>query len=201
MLQAIPGCLPAIASTGRAVRLALPKGTVAVFGVLSLLCFLAEGTVLDWSGVFLVMRGADLATAGLGYAVFALAMAAGRLFGDLVRSLLGDSRVLLLGAAISALGFLVIVLVANQYAMLAGYLMIGIGASNIVPVLFSAAGRSKDMPRGLAVGSVTTMGYLGLLLGPGLIGVVAHWTGLAAALGIIGIAMVTIASQYRLVGR
>lgn len=177
----------------------LPKGTVLVLGILCLLTFLAEGSVLDWSAVFLTsVRGADIGLAGLGYAAFAVAMTGGRLAGDRIRLWLGERRVILFGGLIGAVGFAVVLLVPSAYVGLVGYFLVGVGASNIVPVLFSAAGRTKDMPPGLAITAISTLGYLGLLAGPAIIGFVAHLTSLTFAFLLLSAAFLVVAASYKL---
>lgn len=176
----------------------LPKGSVLLLGVLCLLTFLAEGSVLDWSAVFLTtVRGADIGLAGLGYAAFAVAMTGGRLAGDRIRMGLGERRVILFGGLIGAVGFAVVLLVPSAHIGLIGYFLVGVGASNLVPVLFSAAGRTRDMSPGLAITAVSTLGYLGLLAGPALIGLVAHLTTLSFAFVLLSAAMLLVAASYR----
>lgn len=176
----------------------LPRGSVLILGILCLLTFLAEGSVLDWSAVFLTsVRGADIGLAGLGYAAFAVAMTGGRLAGDRIRLWLGERRVILFGGLIGAAGFAVVLLVPSAYIGLVGYFLVGVGASNIVPVLFSAAGRTRDMPPGLAITAISTLGYLGLLAGPALVGLVAHLTSLTFAFLVLSAALLVVAASYR----
>lgn len=176
----------------------LPRGSVLVLGILCLLTFLAEGSVLDWSAVFLTsVRGADIGLAGLGYAAFAVAMTGGRLAGDHIRLWLGERRVILFGGLIGAAGFAVVLLVPSAYVGLVGYFLVGVGASNIVPVLFSAAGRTRDMPPGLAITAISTLGYLGLLAGPALVGLVAHLTSLTFAFLLLSAALLVVAASYK----
>jgi fucose permease len=198
--------LPGLLSYGEggadtAPPFAWPKGIVLFIGLLCFLCFLVEGAVLDWSAVFLISeRGSDVGLAGLGYAAFAIAMTLGRLMGDRLRTILGEQRVLMIGGLLAAAGFLVVVLVPSVSANLLGFLLVGAGASNVVPVLFSAAGRTRAMPASLAVTAVTTLGYLGILAGPALIGFVAHLTELRVAFYLLVAAMLFIAASFR-VGR
>lgn len=202
LVIAMPGLLPyGDDSTDTAPPFAWPKGIVLFIGLLCFLCFLVEGAVLDWSAVFLISeRGSDVGSAGLGYAAFAVAMTLGRLLGDRLRTILGEQRVLIIGGLLAAAGFLVVVLVPSLPANLLGFLLVGAGASNVVPVLFSAAGRTRTMPASLAVTAVTTLGYLGILAGPALIGFVAHLTELRAAFYLLVVAMLIIAASFR-VGR
>jgi predicted MFS family arabinose efflux permease len=202
LMIALPGLLPyGEDKTETGPSFAWPKGIVLFIGFLCFLCFLVEGAVLDWSAVFLISdRGSDVGPAGLGYAAFAVAMTLGRLLGDRLRTILGEQRVLISGGLMAAAGFLVVVLVPSVSANLLGFLLVGAGASNVVPVLFSAAGRTRAMPASLAVTAVTTLGYLGILVGPAMIGFVAHLTELRVAFYLLVAAMLFIAASFR-VGR
>lgn len=165
---------------------ALPKGIVAIIGALCFVSFLAEGAVLDWSGVFLTsLRGLDMSMAGLGYAVFSIAMLLGRLGGDWIVKKLGDRQVVIGGAIVAASGFFLTMLMQDVHMALFGFFLIGAGAANIVPVLFSLLGTQTIMPINAAVSAVTTIGYSGILMGPAAIGFIAHQTGLITAFGLL----------------
>ena len=177
----------------------MPHGAVILIGGLCFLIFLAEGAVLDWSAVFLTGVGGMAADqGGLGYAVFAVAMTAGRLTGDRIVRRWGGTRVLLAGGLATAAGFFTVVLAPVPAVALLGFLLVGIGAANIVPVLFTAAGNQHDMPVGLAVSAITTIGYAGILAGPALIGFVAHAVGLHLAFAGLGVAALLVAASARL---
>ena len=177
----------------------VPHGAVIFIGVLCFLCFLAEGAILDWSALLLTAeQGMDAARAGLGYAAFAVAMTIGRLTGDRVVARLGGKRVLLLGGLCGALGFFTAVMAGSVPLALLGFLLVGLGASNVVPILFTAAGNQRAMPAGLAIGAITTLGYAGILAGPAVIGFVAHASSLNLAFAGLGCAMLVIAASARL---
>jgi predicted MFS family arabinose efflux permease len=160
---------------------ALPRGVVLFIGSLCFVVFLAEGAVLDWSAVFLTsVRGMDAAQAGLGYAVFASAMTIGRLAGDGIVARFGNRRIVIFGGLCAAAGFAVTAAPWREVALL-GFLLVGVGCANIVPVLFTAVGRQTTMPESVAVPAITTLGYAGILVGPAAIGVVAQAIGLTAA--------------------
>jgi predicted MFS family arabinose efflux permease len=173
---------------GGAKRLAWPSGRVILIGALCFVSFLAEGAMLDWSAVFLrFSRGFSAASAGTGYAAFSVAMAAGRLTGDWTTQRLGPVVTLRLGGALAAAGLLVAVLTTSAVAALLGFVMVGLGAANVVPALFSAAGRSRGQSTHISIPFITTLGYAGILTGPALIGLAAHLAGLPMAMA--GIAM------------
>ena len=121
-----------------------------------------------------INRGFTPDQGGLGYAVFAIAMTVGRLTGDRVIRRWGRKRVMTLGGLSAAAGFFTATLAPASEIALVGFLLIGVGASNIAPILFTAAGRQQDMPAAAAISAVTTLGYAGILAGPALIGFVAH---------------------------
>jgi predicted MFS family arabinose efflux permease len=183
---------------GGGSHFAVPHGAVIFIGALCFLCFLAEGAILDWSAVLLtVERGMDAGRGGLAYAAFAVAMTAGRLTGDRVVRRLGGKRVMLLGGLCSACGFFAAVMAPSIPVALVGFVLIGLGASNIVPVLFTAAGNQKAMPPSLAIGAITTIGYAGILSGPAMIGFVAHAASLDFAFACLGGFMLIIAASAR----
>jgi MFS family permease len=174
---------------------ARPRGRILLLGGLCFIVFLAEGSVLDWGAVFLIsMRDVDPAHAGLGFATFSIAMTIARLTGDRIVQALGGFRILLWGGICAAAGFLLIVLVPFNTAAFIGFALVGLGASNIVPVLFTAAGNQTLMPVGLAISTVASMGYAGILVGPALIGFIAEFSNLAFSFGLVALGLLVLAS-------
>ncbi len=171
---------------------ALPRGAVLLIGGLCFISFLAEGSMLDWSALILTgLHGVDPVRSGLGYALFSIAMTAGRLSGDRIVRALGGRMVLLYGGLCAAAGMALAVFAPGEPSTLAGFALVGLGASNIVPVLYSALGRQRAMPANLAVAAVTTLGYSGILTGPAGIGFVAHAAGLPVAfLGVAALLLI-----------
>lgn len=176
----------------------LPRGKVLLLGVLCLVAFLAEGAVLDWSAVFLSsLRGIDPVYAGLGFACFSVAMTIGRFTGDKIVNHLGGTRVVFWGGLCAASGFLLVILVPFSPAAFIGFTLVGIGASNIVPVLFTAAGNQTSMPMGLAISAVVSMGYAGLLAGPAAIGFIAEQSSLNVSFGIVALGLLVLAASAK----
>ena len=166
--------------------LALPQGIVAFIGIIALISFLLEGAVMDWGGVFLTqVRGLDLSLAGTGFTVFSAAMLTMRFIGDRAVSRLGQKLVILGGSAVAFLGFLLMMFASGTALLFTGFFLIGIGSANIVPVFFSLLGKQDVMPLSLAVPAVSTLGYLGILMGPAAIGFIAHQASLLAAFGLL----------------
>jgi predicted MFS family arabinose efflux permease len=165
----------------------VPRRAVLLLGGLCFISFLAEGAMLDWSAVFLrEFRMVDVSLAGIGYGIFSIAMAAGRFAGDRITHGIGSRRTLRIGSVTAALGFLIAAAVPWAAGALCGFVLIGLGASNVVPVLFSASGRVPGVPAGIALATVTTIAYAGLLLGPALVGSLAHATSLPVSFAALG---------------
>lgn len=180
----------------------LPRGLVLLLGVLCFVSFLAEGSMLDWSAVLLRdFRSFSAASAGIGYACFSVAMAAGRLAGDRVVERLGPVSAVRIGASTAAIGFLLAAMAPWPAASLSGFVLIGLGASNIVPVMFSAAGRLPGNPPAISIAAVTMLGYAGLLSGPALIGFMAHASNLPVALAVVAGLLLLVAGSARIVRR
>lgn len=176
--------------------LALPKGKIWLLAALTAIAFLAEGGILDWSALLIIESGkVSTAMGGLGYMLFAIAMVIGRLSGDSLATKLGDFKLLLASAMVSFAGFVVLLSVDYAPVSLLGFIFIGLGLANIVPVLFRRAGQQEHMPPALAIAAVTTAGYAGILIGPALLGFVADWIGLSASFWVLaGLLLVIVAS-------
>lgn len=173
---------------------ALPGGVVVVIGAVCFISFLAEGSMLDWSAVFLhEVRGVAVAHAGWGFVAFNIAMTAARLLGDSVVNRLGPRIAVLAGGMVACAGFVLATLVPGFAMAMVGYALVGIGCANIVPVMFSLAGRQTRMPESVAIPAVTTMGYAGVLLGPAAIGFIAQQWSLQAAFLVAAAALACVA--------
>ncbi|HZZ89031.1 MAG TPA: hypothetical protein VFE13_11935 [Caulobacteraceae bacterium] len=173
---------------------AAPRGAVLLIGVFCFVMFLAEGSALDWSAVFLrTVRGVAPAGAGLAYAAFAVAMTTGRLLGDRWVTWLGLRRAVIVGALIAAAGLAGATLAPGWVASVAGYALLGAGCANVVPALYTGIGRQCDMPESQAVTAVSVFGYAGILTGPAGIGLVACATSLSSALLLVAALLLLVA--------
>lgn len=153
---------------------------VVLFGVIALCTAYGEGALADWGALHLAQdldAGAGLAAAG--YSLFALAMTVGRLSGTALLERLGQTRTLVAGGALAALGMLLGALAPTTWLALAGFAVTGLGLANIFPVAVARAGALAG-PSGVAAAS--TLGYGGMLLGPPAIGFLADWFSLPVAL-------------------
>ena len=170
-----------------------PRGVVLLIAVLSAIAFLLEGAVLDWGALLIVERKLmAVENAGTGFIVFSVAMVLARLTGDQIIARLGEWLVLG-GGSLGIIAGIATLLVSPWPAIaISGFFLIGLGAANIVPILFSAAGRQKTMPASLAIASATTVGYAGILLGPTAIGFVADLTSLPTAFWLLAALMIAV---------
>jgi len=184
---ALSGLLPRPGSPDRpGPILARPTGPLARLGALAFCGLLAEGAMADWSAVYLHdSLGSSAAVAAFGFAAFSLAMAAGRATGDRLVARFGPDPVLRTSATVAAGGLAGALVLAHPAAAIAGCGLVGLGISNVIPILFSAAARAPGVHSGAAIAAVATCGYAGFLVGPPAIGFVADAVGMGPALGIV----------------
>ncbi|WP_237561481.1 MFS transporter [Frateuria defendens] len=180
----------------------LPRGLVWLLGLLCFASFMAEGSMLDWSALFLrEERGFAPAVAGLGYACFSVAMAAGRFGGDWLVARVGPVWTVRAGAGLAALGYLLAIALPWPALALFGFVLVGLGGANVVPAMFSAVGRLPGTSPAISMATVTTLGYLGLLCGPALIGLLSHASNLRWALLAVAALLAVVAASARVVRR
>lgn len=174
--------------------IALPIGPLLGLGVLAFCCLVAEGAMADWSAVYLRdSLGTGPGFAAAGYAAFSLAMAAGRFGGDNLRTRMRAVPLIRVSGAFAAIGLGLAVLIAHPLVALVGFACVGLGLANIVPVLFTAAGRTPGTAVGTGVAAVASAGYFGFLIGPPVIGFMAQATSLAGGLGLVTMLMALLA--------
>jgi MFS family permease len=164
----------------------LPSRGVVLLAVLCLLVMLTEGAMADWGGLYLRQDlGASAALAALAYSFFTAGMTVGRVAGDWVTDRIGVVALLRAGALLTGLPLAAMLLIGEPAAALTGLFLVGLGVANGVPLMFSAAGRHPDTLPGPAIGAVSSMGSLGFLGGPPLIGFAADAISLPWALALL----------------
>jgi MFS family permease len=165
-----------------------PDRFLMILGIIAFCSMICEGTMFDWSGVYFkkVIHAED-GMAGIGYAAFMSTMAAFRFVADWLTIRLGTRRVLQLSGGLTAAGLLIAVLLPYFATAIFGFLLVGAGVSSVVPLVYSAAGKSKKLSPGMALATVSTIGYLGFLIGPPLIGFVAQASSLSISFSIIAL--------------
>jgi MFS family permease len=157
-------------------------GRLLVVGVVTLCATTVEGAAADWLALFLTdERGATASLAAFGYAVFAVAMAAGRFSGTAVAERLGRDGAVRAGGLVSFAGVLLTVVGPGLVSAYLGAALWALGVCLVFPAAVSAGGEAPYRPAD-AIAAVTTIGYGGFLLGPPLIGLLADQVGLGRAL-------------------
>ncbi len=163
-----------------------PTGPLMTLGIIAFLALISEGAVGDWSAVYLHEGlGTNPGFAASGFAVFSLTMTLGRFLGDPLRARMRSERLVRLSGGLAAAGLGIALVVGNPVAALIGFACVGVGLSNVVPVVFSAAGQTSGIANGAAIAAVATAGYLGFIVGPPVIGYVSQATSLPLGLGIV----------------
>lgn len=203
---AIPSCLtsfeqdekPHEDTTQAPKKLYRPDGIILLIGVMCFIAFLSEGAAMDWGGIYLTSKyQLNPAFAGLAYTFFALSMTTGRFAGHILLKQWGEKNIVTYSAIGAAIGMAVIVTAPVWQVVVLGYALLGLGCSNIVPVMFSRVGRQNNMPKAAALSLVSTIAYTGSLSGPALIGLIGEWTGLSTVLTGIAVLLFIIALLNR----
>lgn len=167
---------------------AKPDANLLKLGLIAFCCMAAEGTMFDWSGIYfqkVVEAPKNLTT--LGYAAFMSTMAGGRFLGDRLVTRFGRKKILLGSGSVIATGLLTAVIFPSLVTATAGFLLVGIGVSSVVPVVYSEAGKSTTMSAGVALAAVSSIGFLGFLIGPPLIGFIAELFSLRTSFAVIAL--------------
>jgi MFS family permease len=176
-----------------APRLALPSKGLVRLGAVAFCAAIAEGAMVDWTGVYLsTVLGAAAAFAAGGFAACSLSMTIGRLAGDRVIARLGRRETLTGSGALAACGLALAVIAGAPFTAALGFGLAGFGLANIIPIVFADAGHAIPAAPGLGVATVATMGYAGFLLGPPVIGFTAGIIGLRLALTLLVVAAILI---------
>ena len=180
---------------------ALPPRALWGLGAVAFCAAVGEGAMADWSALYLSgSLGTGAGTAALGYAVFSLAMLAGRFAADFLVARFGPAAMARAGGLVAALGLALGLLLNTPLAAVAGFGAVGLGLSVVAPLVYGAAGNHPSVPRGPAVAAVATMGYSGFLAGPPALGFVAEASSLRLALAavvVLGAAIVPLSGAVR----
>ena len=144
---------------------------------------LCEGAMADWITLYF-KESTFIRTfpTTIGFTSFALSMVIGRSMGDYVTKLFSIKNILTLNGILISLGLIITLLTTNEYIMIIGCLIAGIGISTIIPIIYSEAGKSKNISPSVAIASVSTIAYVGFLVGPVFIGYLSDYWGLNKAL-------------------
>ncbi len=203
---AIPSCLTSFEqdekshedTTQAPKKFYRPDGIILLIGMMCFIAFLSEGAAMDWGGIYLTSKyQLNPAFAGLAYTFFALSMTTGRFAGHVLLKQWGEKNIVTYSAIVAAIGMAIIVTAPVWQVVILGYALLGLGCSNIVPVMFSRVGRQNNMPKAAALSLVSTIAYTGSLSGPALIGLIGEWTGLSTVLTGVAVLLFVIALLNR----
>jgi MFS family permease len=207
---AAPAAVPAVASHGRRPGRRLTRGirlpriplVVVGLGGIAGCSALAEGAMADWTALFLRdVRGLAAGTAALGYAAFSITMTVGRLGGEAAIRRLGPVQVLRIGGLTAAFGVLLAVVVASPAAAFVGFGLVGVGVCCAFPLALTTAGESSPGSGGSEIATVSVIGYLGFLIGPPVLGLLAEVVELRGALLVVAVAGLGLAALASVLDR
>ena len=173
----------------------LPSKSMVALGIITFCCMISEGSMSDWSVNYMEnIANASITLAPIGLSAFATAMTIGRIFGDALRRKFGDRTMIIGGGLLALTGLCSALIFPLPYVTIAGFFLVGLGLSSIVPIAYSIGGNEKNLPPGVGLAMVTTVGYSGFLIGPPAIGLIADWQDLRVSLGVIAflLALMTI---------
>lgn len=168
------------APTGNKLILGKPDAFILYLGLLVFFAALCEGGMFDWSGVyFKEVVEAEVFT--YGYLTFMTFMAMSRFFSDRLVELLGMPKTFAISAVSVAIGILISIIWPYFWPALFGFCLVGFGTASVFPMAFSLAGTSQKYSAGMAISIISTYGTLGMLIGPPMVGYLAHAFGLRYA--------------------
>lgn len=166
----------------------IPDKSLIWLGIISFCCMASEGIMFDWSGVyFKEVVKAPGALVILGYTSFMVTMAIGRFLSDVLSAKFGSKKVLLYSGITISIGLYTAVLFPYLISCTIAFMLVGFGVSNVIPIVFNVAGNSKKVPTATALTIVSSISFLGFLIGPPFIGYIAELTNLKYSFGLVGI--------------
>jgi len=156
-----------------------PDSIILQLGIICFLVMATEGAMFDWSGVyFKEIVEAPEKWVPVGYTAFMITMATGRFIGDAVIERLGKQKTLTLSGILMSAGLLLSVIFPDIIICICAFMLVGFGVATVVPTVYSVAGQHPSIPPGQAIAMVSSISFLGFLIGPPLIGFIAEWTNL-----------------------
>lgn len=178
--------------------LALPDKALLGLGLIAFCSMMVEGAMFDWSGIYMInVVQVSSELTGVGYTTFMIAMASMRFVADGLAGRFGLRRLLQMSGILTTIGLLLVIVQPEFLTTVIGFLLIGMGVSSVVPMVYSAAGKSKTMAPGTAITAVSSLGFLGFLIGPPSIGFIAEASSLRGSflsLTIMAVAVVILSS-------
>lgn len=179
----------------------MPDRQLLGLGLIAFCGMICEGTMFDWSGIYFkkVVEVPNEWTA-LGYVAFMSSMAAARFIGDRLVGRFGTFKMIQLNGLMVAAGLLISVAFPTIITATLGFMLVGLGVSTIIPLLYGETGRTKTMSPGSAITAVSSVGFLGFLFGPPMIGYISEVTNLRwafALVSLLGICIIFISARVK----
>jgi len=170
-------------SEGESSHFQLPTKAILPLGLVAFCVMTGEGAMADWSAIFMnKVVGKDEFFSALAVGSFGAAMTIGRLFGDYLTEQLGKNKLLIYSSLLSIAGMALVLGYVSTGTALAGFFLIGLGLSTVVPIVYSTAGNMEGIEPSVGIAMSTTIGYAGFFVGPPLIGFLSDQIGLRLAL-------------------
>ena len=176
-----------------------PEKSLVRLGVIAFCCMICEGAMFDWSGIYFQnVVAADKEWVGAGYTAFMLTMTTGRFIADWLTSRIGFKKTVQASGALIAIGLSIAIIFPFVGTAIIGFLIVGFGVSSVIPLIYSEAGKSRTTSPGVAITAVSSIGFLGFLIGPPLIGVIAGTFSLRVSFALIACigVLVTVITYY-----
>jgi MFS family permease len=178
-----------------------PDSRILILGLIAFCCMLCEGAMADWSGVyFKKVVEAPVSYTTLGYVAFTLTMAGGRFLGDWLVTKYGVKRILEMSGIIITAGLTIAIAFPQLIAATTGFLLVGFGVSSVIPIVYGLAGKSTKMSPSAALAAVSTISFLGFLIGPPVIGFIAELSSLRfsfSVIAVLGLGTTMLASKVK----
>lgn len=178
-----------------------PNTVLIQLGIVAFCCMASEGAMFEWSGVyFQEIVKAPTSLIILGYLSFMTMMATGRFIGDKLIAIYGRKKMLKASGILISTGLFTSVLLPYLATATLGFLIVGLGVSSVVPMIYSSAGKVPNVPPGIALASVSSISFFGFLMGPPLIGYIAQISSLRysfAVIGLLGFGIAILVSRMR----
>lgn len=176
------------AATEKKKLFVMPERGLFTLGLVAFCGMMCEGTMFDWSGIYFskVVRPPEDLLA-LGYVAFMAAMAGARFVGDKIAFHLGNRRTIQFNGLLIATGLLISVIFPQMLTVILGFILVGFGVSTVVPLVYGMSAKSKTMPAGMALTAVSSIGFMGFLFGPPLIGYISELSNLRWSFGLVAL--------------
>ena len=163
------------AQTQSASFIVRPNKELWLLGLIAFCCMACEGAMFDWTGVyFQKVVNVPRQLVALGYTAFMSTMAGGRFLGDWIITRFGKRQVLQASGLLIFSGLLLAVLFPFLLFAILGFMLVGLGVSSVIPVVYSAAGNTQNLAPSVALATVSSIGFIGFLIGPPIIGFIAE---------------------------